>query len=129
MGFYKPLTNLINSTTTTERPFLFNNSEPTSLDALIYGHLSLHLFPTVPEPILKIMILEHHPQLAHYLHYCHSYFERRNNIVVRSMENAGWRGLVHGWGEERGKRLQDLAGIGGVTGVILLYAFWNWIKQ
>jgi Glutathione S-transferase, C-terminal domain len=125
--FYTPLSNLVNSTTA-EYPFLFENGEPTSLDALIYGHLSLHLLPTIPDPVLRTTIVEYHPRLAFYLHKCHEFFERRNNETMRVKDSSGWGRLVQGWGVNQGKRIEDLVGIGGFFGVILGYALWRMAK-
>ena len=125
--FYHPLSNLVISSNP-ERPFLFGNTTPTSLDALIYGHLSLHLLPTMPDPALRTIIVESHPRLAFYIHKCHEYFEGRNNATVRKKEGGGWKGILKGWGVEKGKRVEDFIGIGGLTGAILVYALWKMIR-
>ena len=126
--FYTPLSNLVSSTTA-ERPFLFSNRTPTSLDALIYGHLSLHLFLTLPDPLLRTTIIERHPPLVSYLRKCHEYFEPRNNAVVKKKEMGGWEGLIQGWGVEKGKRFEDLIGVGVMMGGILSYIAFRLVKQ
>src|SRR5436190_1003359 len=126
-GFYSSLSNLVISSTQ-ERPFVFGNMTPTSLDALIYGHLSLHLLPTLPDPILRTTIVESHPRLAFYLHKCHEFFEERNYATVRRKDGGGWKRIWKGWGVEVGKRVEDFIGIGGLTGAILVYALWKMVR-
>jgi hypothetical protein len=125
--FYYPLSDLVISTTS-NRPFMFGNATPTSLDALIYGHLSLQFFPTLPDPILHTTIVESHPRLAFYLYKCHEFFEESNNATIRRKEGVGWKGILKGWGVEQGKRAEDFIGIGGLTGAILVYALWKMVR-
>ena len=126
--FYYPLSNLVMSSTP-ERPFVFGNTTPTSVDTLIYGHLSLHLLPTLPDPILRNTIVECHPRIAIYLHKCHEFFEGRNNATVRRKDGGGWKRIWKGWGVEQGKRVEDFVGIGGLTGAILAYAIWKMVRE
>jgi len=122
--FYTTLTNLI-TTTTKEMPFIFGRMTPGSLDAVVYGHLSLHLFPTLPDPTLRTTIVETFPRLAFYLHNCHEAFSGRNAGCERVIEGGTWAKIVEGWGVERGKRKEDLLGLGGMLGVLLAYTVWT----
>jgi hypothetical protein len=123
------LSDLIGSTTNSESPFLFSQESPTSLDALVYGHLILHLLPAIPDPILHTTLMESHPKLVFYLNKCHEFFGLRNSQVERSRELILWTKLVQGWGQEPGKRITDLIGIGGFIGGVLGYALWNRLRQ
>ena len=73
--------------------------------------------------------METHPKLAFYLHKCHEYFEPQNTARVRTREASGWTKLVSGWGVEKGKRKEDLLGIGvmvaGIVGYALVHAAKN----
>jgi hypothetical protein len=83
----------------------------------------------LPDPLLRTTIVERHPPLAVYLRKCHEYFEPKNNAVVKKKEQGGWGGLVQGWGVEKGKRLEDLMGIGVMVGGILSYIAFRMVKQ
>jgi Glutathione S-transferase, C-terminal domain len=115
----------LKSTTSKERPFVFNQLHPTSLDALIYGHLSLHLLPTMPDPVLRTTLVESHPSLAFYLHKCHEVFSKVNEGTVYGKQTPFWKGLLEGWGIDEGKQKKDLIGIGGLLGIIMIYALWH----
>jgi hypothetical protein len=108
---------------------VFSHSTPSSIDALIYGHLSLHLLLTMPDPLLRTTIVESHPRLAFYLHKCHEFFGPKNNMNPRSKEASGWANVARGWGVEPGKRMEDLIGVGGFIGGILGYAVWHSIRR
>ena len=112
---------------TTAKPFVFGDT-PSSLDLLIYGHLILHLLPTMPDPILRTTIVESYPELAHYLHECHDCFTPRTQTVVIKKE-FGWGGMFEGWGVEKGKRVEDLVGIGALIGGVIGYALWRAIRR
>ena len=90
---------------------------------MVYGHLSLHLFPTLPDPTLRTTIVETFPRLAFYLHTCHEVFRAMNFAVEKGVERGSWAMIVEGWGVERGKRREDLLGLGGFLGVLLAYSF------
>jgi Glutathione S-transferase, C-terminal domain len=126
--FYTQFSNSLQSTTE-ERPFLLGSRSPTSIDALVYGHLSLHLFPNLPDPVLRNTLTESHPQLASYIRKCHAFFGERNSSTVRSIEKHGWTRFLEGWGVEKGKRFEDLIGIGGLIGGILGYALWKMARR
>lgn len=83
----------------------------------------------MPDPLLRTTIVEGHSRLAFYLHKCHEFFEESNNAVVRKRYGGRWRRLVQGWGVEQGKRVEDLIGIGGMMGGILMYTLWGMIRQ
>jgi hypothetical protein len=76
----------------------------------------------MPDPVLRTTLVESHPKLAFYLHKCHEYFEQRNTASVRTRETSGWTKLVSGWGVEKGKRKEDLLGIGVMIAGIMGYA-------
>lgn len=80
----------------------------------------------MPDPTLRTTLVESHPNLAFYLHKCHEYFEPRNTASIRTRDSTGWKKLVTGWGVERGKRKEDLMGIGvmvvGIMGYALVHA-------
>lgn len=128
MEFYTPLAGFVTSAHSS-RPFAFQNSLPTSIDALIYGYLSLHFFPPLPDPILRTIMKESHPRLVSYLQKCHEFFGVKNAGTVRSLERNGWSELFNGWGVQPGKRIEDFIGIGIFVGGILSYAWWKMIRR
>jgi hypothetical protein len=83
----------------------------------------------MPDPVLRITLVEAHPRLAFYLHKCHEYFEARNHGVLHHKDGGGLIRTVHGWGVERGKRVEDLIGIGGLIAGVLCYALYNAIRK
>ena len=115
--------------TKADRPFAFDNSSPTSIDALIYGHLSLHFLPVLPDPILQTTLVDSYPQLASYLEKCHEFFKPRNAATQRSVESAGWTNIFRDWGVQPGKRVEDFIGIGAFVGGILGYALWRMLRH
>jgi len=46
-----------------------------------------------------------------------------NFAVEKGVERGSWAMIVEGWGVERGKRREDLLGLGGFLGVLLAYSF------
>ena len=83
----------------------------------------------MPDPMLRTTLVEAHPKLAFYLHKCHEYFEPRNAASAHLRQVSIINKLVSGWGVEKGKRNQDLMGIGvmvaGIIGYALTYAIRN----
>ena len=73
--------------------------------------------------------METHPKLAFYLHKCHEYFEPQNTASVRTREASGWTKLVSGWGVEKGKRKEDLLGIGVMVAGIIGYALVHAVRS
>ena len=73
--------------------------------------------------------MEAYPKLAFYLRKCHEYFEPQNTASVRRRETPRWEKLVTGWGVERGKRKEDLLGIGVMVAGIIGYALIHAMKS
>lgn len=48
--------------------FIFRGSEPSSLDCLAFGYLSLMYYPQVPQPWLKETIHARYPSIERYIH-------------------------------------------------------------
>jgi len=48
-----------------------------------------------------------------------------NLSIERGVERGSWAKIVGGWGIERGKRREDLLGVGGFLGVLLAYTIWR----
>jgi hypothetical protein len=42
---------------------------------------------------------------------------------------GGLKGMFEGWGVEKGKRMEDLVGIGGFIGGVLGYALCNSLRR
>jgi hypothetical protein len=83
----------------------------------------------MPDPVLRTTLVEAHPRLAFYLHKCHEYFEAKNHSIIQQKDTDGFMRTFHGWGVEKGKRVEDLAGIGGLIGSILIYALYHAIRK
>jgi len=75
--------------------------------------------------MLRTTIVETFPRLAFYLHSCHDVFRVMNLSIERGVERGSWAKIVGGWGIERGKRREDLLGVGGFLGVLLAYTIWR----
>ena len=83
----------------------------------------------MPDPVLRTTLVETHPRLAFYLHKCHEYFSAKEAVVIKTSAGNYWKGLFQGWGVDRGKRMEDLIGIGGLVGGVVGYTLWNRLRQ
>ena len=124
--FYAPLADLVASNS--GKKFLFSDS-PSSLDVLIYGHLILHFLPVLPDPVLRTTLSQSYPQLVEYLQRCHSFFEARDTETPRITAPNTFTGLFQGWGEDKGKRKEDLIGMGALLSVILGYTLLTSLRR
>jgi hypothetical protein len=80
----------------------------------------------MPDPVLRTTLVETHPRLAFYLHKCHEFFGAREIVVVSAGNGGGgFGGMFEGWGVQKGKRTEDLIGIGCFIGGVFGYALWN----
>lgn len=77
---------------------------------------------------MRTIIVEMFPGLAFYLHTCHDVFCVKDVAVEKAVERGTWRNIVEGWGVEKGKRKEDLVGLGGVFGVLLAYTVWTRVR-
>jgi hypothetical protein len=123
--FYAPFSSLVS---TSRKRFLLSDS-PSSLDALLYGHLILHLQPVLPDPTLRSTLIQSHPELVGYLERCHAFFETKFSQMTTIKDESGLKNLFRGWGYEQGRRKEDLLGIGAFIGVIICYATWNTLRR
>ena len=82
----------------------------------------------MPDPVLRTTLVEKFPALAFYLHKCHEYFVERNKRVERQKEGGMIR-VLGGWGTERGKRREDIIGIGALVACIVGYTMWNAVRR
>jgi Glutathione S-transferase, C-terminal domain len=124
--FYAPISELV--TSNAGKRFLFSDS-PSSLDVVIYGHLILHLLPVLPDPTLRTTLTQSHPQLVEYLQRCHSYFQSQLSTMATIKDSQSLGTLFKGWGHEKGKRMEDLVGLGALVGAVLAYALWNSLRK
>ncbi|CAO3630921.1 unnamed protein product [Cunninghamella blakesleeana] len=75
----------------------FFGYNPTTLDCIAFGFLSLHYYPDLPHNRLKHILTEEYPRLAHFCdRFKETYFSNTDSILSKPAENipSFWRTII-----------------------------------
>ncbi|CCG81877.1 Metaxin-like protein C409.19c [Taphrina deformans PYCC 5710] len=85
----------------------FSGQKPTSIDCLIFGHLALHFFPTVPNNYLARILKDSYPRTRKFLVDVNAKFVDQKpldlvaapSIGIRNIASSIWREITGEWFE------------------------------